>query len=51
MNNLRCLIMPGFCPALDKEEALFISADGLGNDYLVTVSPKGELRSQMYNLF
>jgi len=43
MNNLRCLIIPGFYPALDKEEALFISADWLGIDYLVTLSPKGEL--------
>lgn len=42
MNNLRCLIMPGFHPAVDKGEALFISVDWLGIDYLVTLSPQGE---------
>lgn len=41
MNNLRCLIMPGFYPAVVKGEALFISVDWLGIDYLVTVSPQG----------
>lgn len=34
--------MPGFYPVVDKGKPFYL-VDWLGIDYLVTVSPKGEL--------
>lgn len=42
-DNLRYLILPGFCPVVVKWEDLFISADWFRINYLVTVSLKVEL--------